>query len=162
MRLLHMAAASVLAVSLITAMPPEATAQTTVTVSGATQVISTTDRKRHASRASRAARVAKRYIGVPYRYGGSTPRGFDCSGYTKYVYAKVGRNLPRRANLQRRATARIKHPRVGDLVFFHNRNGSVYHVGIYAGKHRVWHAPYPGRRVGLERIWTSRVSYGRA
>jgi cell wall-associated NlpC family hydrolase len=162
MRLLHIAAATVLVGSLITAVPPEATAQTTVTVSGATQQVSTSVRKHRASRASRAARVAKRYIGVPYRYGGSTPRGFDCSGYTKYVYGKVGRNLPRRASLQRRATTRIKHPRIGDLVFFHNRNGSVYHVGIYAGNRSVWHAPYPGKRVKREHIWTRRVSYGRA
>lgn len=151
-KLLSIAGATVLAVSLLTAVPPEATAQPTVTISGVTQ-----DRQ---TRASRAARTAKRYLGVPYRYGGSTPRGFDCSGYTRYVYAKVGVNLPRRASLQRKATKRVSKPRIGDLVFFHNRSG-VYHVGIYAGNHAVWHAPRPGQRVKRERIWTRSVSYGR-
>jgi cell wall-associated NlpC family hydrolase len=154
MKLLTIAGATALSVLLVTGAPPEATAQTTVTVSGVQQY----ERK---TKSSRAATVARRYLGVPYRYGGSTPRGFDCSGYTQYVYNKIGIKLPRRASLQRKATHRVRNPRVGDLVFFHNKGGSVYHVGIYAGNHTVWHAPYPGKRVKRERIWTRAVSYGR-
>lgn len=139
--------------SLVSAAPPEATAQPTVKVSGIQQH----DRK---IKPSRAAKTARRYLGVPYRYGGSTPRGFDCSGYTQYVYRKLGHNIPRRASLQRKALRKVARPHRGDLVFFHGRSG-VYHVGIYAGKRTVWHAPYPGKRVKRERIWTRRVSYGR-
>jgi cell wall-associated NlpC family hydrolase len=111
-------------------------------------------------RPSRALSTARRYIGVPYRYGGSSPRGFDCSGYTKYVYKKIGVWLPRRASEQRRYTKRVRYPKPGDLTFFH-KNGRVYHVGIYAGENYVYHAPRPGRRVARERIWTRQVSYGR-
>ena len=155
MKLLTIAGATVLILSLVGFAPSEATAQTTVQVSGIQQY----DRK---IKPSRARRVARRYLGVPYRYGGSTPRGFDCSGYTRYVYKKMGVKIPRRASLQRKALRRVRKPRVGDLVFFHNSRRSVYHVGIYAGKRHVWHSPYPGKRVKRERIWTKRVSYGRA
>lgn len=164
MRIKAIAATTVLAASFLVATPPEVTAQPTVQVSGTVVSEPTaqkvTVRKKRATRASRAARVAKRYLGVPYKYGGSTPRGFDCSGYVQYVYKKVGKTLPRRASLQRKAVKYTRHPRVGDLVFFH-RYGRVYHVGIYAGKGHVWHAPRPGKRVKRERIWTRSVSYGR-
>lgn len=154
MKLLTIAGATALALSLVGAAPSEATAQPTVEISGIQQY----DRK---IKPSRASRTARRYLGVPYRYGGSSPRGFDCSGYTQYVYRKLGVKIPRRASLQRKALRRVSRPRIGDLVFFHNSNGSVYHVGIYAGKRTVWHSPYPGKRVKRERIWTRRVSYGR-
>lgn len=153
MKLLTIAGATALTLSLVGVAPSEATAQPTVEISGIQQH----ERK---TKSSRAARQARRYIGVPYVYGGSTPRGFDCSGYTQYVYKRIGVKLPRRASLQRKAVRYVRHPRVGDLVFFHNGRG-VYHVGIYAGNHTVWHAPYPGKRVKRERIWTKRVSYGR-
>jgi cell wall-associated NlpC family hydrolase len=130
-------------------------ASTPVTVEAASTVVT-----KRSTRPSRALKTAKRYLGVPYRYGGSTPRGFDCSGYTRYVYNKVGVNLPRRASLQRKATKYVRYPKPGDLVFFHSR-GRVYHVGIYAGSHYVYHAPRPGQRVKRERIWTSSVTYGR-
>jgi cell wall-associated NlpC family hydrolase len=101
--------------------------------------------------------------GVPYRYGGSSPRGFDCSGFTSYVYRQAGVGLPRTASAQRRAARWISrsNARPGDLVFFH-RGGRVYHVGIYAGGNRVLHSPRPGQRVHVARIWTRSVSFGRA
>jgi cell wall-associated NlpC family hydrolase len=133
--------------------PSEAAAQTTVQVSDSHVT-------KRATRPSRALKTAKRYLGVPYRYGGSTPRGFDCSGYTRYVYAKVGVHLPRRASQQRRAVKYVRYPKPGDLTFFHS-HGKVYHVGIYAGNHYVLHAPRPGQRVKREHIWTNSVTYGR-
>jgi cell wall-associated NlpC family hydrolase len=155
MKLLNIAVATVLmTTTFVVGAPSEATAQTTVKVSD-THV--TYDRK---TRASRALVQAKRYLGVPYVYGGNTPRGFDCSGYTRWVYNKVGVKLPRRASEQRRATRYVRYPKPGDLTFFH-RYGRVYHVGIYAGNHYVYHAPRPGQRVKKERIWTSNVTYGR-
>ena len=78
--------------------------------------------------------------------------------YTKWLH----RNLPRTANAQRLATVRIWKTQVrpGDLIFF-MRSGRAYHVGIYAGYGKVWHAPYPGQRVQLSRIWTSSWVAGR-
>ena len=116
---------------------------------------------RHAG--SRVVHVAASKRGTPYRWGASGPRAFDCSGYTRWVFARVGRHLPHNAAAQSRAVRHIRasHRRKGDLVFFRS-HGHVYHVGIYAGHGRIWHAPRPGRRVGIEHIWTRHVSYGRA
>lgn len=112
---------------------------------------------------STVAALAPRYIGVPYVYGGSTPAGFDCSGYTSYLYAKAGHAIPRTANDQYHATYRVfwSTIRVGDLVFFHDSPSHVYHVGIYAGGDNVWHSPAPGQRVRLQKIWERGWTAGR-
>ncbi|GAA0604781.1 C40 family peptidase [Sporichthya brevicatena] len=109
----------------------------------------------------RTVRVASRYRGVPYRSGGTTPRGFDCSGYTRFVLDKLGRNLPRTSQQQYKKAQRIKKPKRGDLIFFHSSSGRVYHVAIYAGNNRIWHAPRPGDHVKREKIWTKRWTAGR-
>lgn len=83
--------------------------------------------------------TAKQFLGVPYKYGGSSPSGFDCSGFVKYVYGLHGINLPRVAADQAKAGTRVSTPAVGDLVFF-AENGSVVHVGIYAGNNTFIHA----------------------
>lgn len=109
-------------------------------------------------------KVAQSLKGVPYRYGGTSPSsGFDCSGFTSYVYAKAGVDLPRTSSAQANAVQRISAStlKAGDLVFFHS-GGSVYHVGIYAGNGHVWHAPNSGSTVEYAKIWTSSVFYGRA
>jgi len=74
---------------------------------------------------------AKKYIGVPYIWAGVTPDGFDCSGFTSYIYDKNGKTLPRRSVDQYYQSRKIKRKRVekGDLVFFDNGSG-VSHVGI--------------------------------
>lgn len=115
------------------------------------------------SAGTRALAVAPHYAGVRYVWGGTTPRGFDCSGYTKYVYARVGKYLPRTAQQQYNATIHVgKRVRPGDLVFFYSGSTrNVYHVGIYAGNGKIWHAPHTGARVRLERIWTSKWTGGR-
>jgi cell wall-associated NlpC family hydrolase len=110
----------------------------------------------------RVVHVAASKKGAPYRYGATGPRAFDCSGYTLWVFSKVGRHLPRTASQQSRAARHVSRSdrRIGDLVFF--KSGShVYHVGIYAGRNTVWHSPRSGERVHRERIWTRSVSYGR-
>jgi len=110
-------------------------------------------------------RVAAAQVGVPYRYGGTTPQtGFDCSGYVKYVYSRARKAVPRTAQEQYRASTVIsrRSAKAGDLVFFHSSRTVVYHVGIYAGSGYVWHAPKPGKRVAKVRIWTSQVTFGRA
>jgi len=103
-----------------------------------------------------ATRIAAAQKGDPYRWGASGPSAFDCSGLVYYVYKKrLGKDLPRTASAQRLATVRIATSsiRPGDLVFF-TSYGRVYHVGIYAGGNKVWHAPRPGQRVQLSTIWT--------
>lgn len=107
-------------------------------------------------------RVAASKQGTPYRYGATGPRSFDCSGFTQWVFARVRRHLPRTAAEQARDARRVpaSHRRLGDLVFFHD-GARVYHVGVYAGDGRIWHAPHTGSRVSLERIWTRSVLYGR-
>ena len=114
------------------------------------------------SLAERIVRVAASKQGTPYVYGATGPNAFDCSGYTRWVYARVGKRLPRTSRDQARVALPVSrsHRHRGDLVIF-REHGSVTHVGIYAGDNTVWHAPYPGQRVKRERIWTSSVSYGR-
>lgn len=106
--------------------------------------------------------IAQSYLGVPYVYGGSTPSGFDCSGFTSYVFAQAGKSLPRTSSAQAAATIRISASQAvpGDLVFF-TGSGGVYHVGIYAGGGSIIHSPRPGTSVRYEQIWTSSVFYGR-
>jgi cell wall-associated NlpC family hydrolase len=115
-----------------------------------------------AQRASHAADWAKTRKGLPYRYGATGPRRFDCSGLTRWAYKRVGKNLPHSSAAQARKVKRIKRKNAhrGDLVFF-GSHGGVYHVAIYAGHNRIWHAPYSGTRVRRDKIWTSRVFFGR-
>lgn len=112
--------------------------------------------------AHRALHYAASRKGTPYRYGSVGPSRFDCSGLTKWSYARAGRWIPRTAAQQYSATIRISRAqrRLGDLVFF-VRNGRIHHVGVYAGANKIWHAPRTGTRVKLQTIWTSAVRYGR-
>ena len=110
----------------------------------------------------RVVHIAASKAGTPYRYGATGPSAFDCSGFTRWVYSKVGRHLPRTSSAQagaaRHVPASDRHR--GDLVFF-SSGGQVYHVAIYAGGDSVWHAPRPGETVHREHLWTNAVSYGR-
>lgn len=111
----------------------------------------------------RATVTAASLHGHPYRYGYEGPYYFDCSGYTRYVYRKVGRYLPRTAAAQSAYVHHVNkvYKRAGDLIFFYNSSGYVYHVGIYAGNGYIWHAPHTGAYVRKERIWTSHYMVGR-
>jgi len=115
-----------------------------------------------AAKGNAAADWARSRRGSPYQWGAVGPHRFDCSGLTRWAYARVGRWLPHSSAAQARRVARItrSNARRGDLVFFYSRSG-VYHVGIYAGHGYVWHSPQSGERVHREHIWTSRVFYGR-
>jgi cell wall-associated NlpC family hydrolase len=112
--------------------------------------------------AATALQVAASKEGSPYGYGASGPHRFDCSGLTRYSYKKAGKKLPRTAQQQYNTTRHVPRSarKRGDLVFFHY-GSSVYHVGIYAGRGKIWHSPKSGDVVRLERIWSSRVWYGR-
>ena len=102
--------------------------------------------------------IAAQYEGIMYRYGGTTPAGFDCSGFTAYVFRQVGISLPRTAEAQRQAVTPVSNPQPGDLVFF---GSPAYHVGIYAGNGMMWDSPRSGKAVALRSIWSSSVTYGR-
>ncbi|MET7938170.1 C40 family peptidase [Streptomyces sp. NPDC005322] len=114
-----------------------------------------------ATAAAKALRVAASKKGAPYKYGAAGPNRFDCSGLAQYAYKRAGKRLPRTAAAQYNRTRHIaaRSRKKGDLVFFHS-GGSVYHVGVYAGSGRLWHAPKTGEVVRLERIWTGKVWYG--
>ncbi len=91
-------------------------------------------------------KTAFRYMGVPYVFGGSTPNGFDCSGFVQYVYARNGIKTPRMAHHQYYAGTPIKKNqlRPGDLVFFETYTVGISHVGIYIGNNQFIHASSRG------------------
>jgi cell wall-associated NlpC family hydrolase len=94
--------------------------------------------------------LARRYVGAPYRWGGSSPAGFDCSGLVRYVYAQVGISLPHNAAQQYRLGAPVPRESLepGDLVFFDR----LRHNGIYVGAGLFVHARQPGRGVNIARL----------
>jgi cell wall-associated NlpC family hydrolase len=114
------------------------------------------------ARGAAAMSLASRYVGIYYRYGGTTPRGFDCSGMIQYIYRQLGVSLPRTATDQMRATKRISRSqaRPGDLVFVVH-GGHATHVGIYAGNGMMYDSPRKGKAVSKRKIWTSSPVYGR-
>ncbi len=100
-----------------------------------------------------AAVVAVRQLGVPYRYGGSTTEGFDCSGLVHYAYSKAGKSIPRTTAGQWQSLRPVaaNSLRVGDILFF-NIDGKVSHVGLYLGSRRFVHAPSTGREVTIAEL----------
>jgi cell wall-associated NlpC family hydrolase len=95
--------------------------------------------------------VGKKYIGVPYRYGGENPSGFDCSGFVLFVYAQFGIDLPHSASAQGAMgkPIRLADARPGDIVMISGHNG------IYAGNGKILDAPAAGGTVSIRKIWTS-------
>jgi cell wall-associated NlpC family hydrolase len=93
--------------------------------------------------------AAESRIGTPYRYGGSGPDAFDCSGLIAYAYQKAGVALPRTAAQQYALARPVPRAelRPGDLVFFRWSGREVSHVGIYAGDGQFVHAPQTGGQV---------------
>ncbi|MDR2734486.1 MAG: C40 family peptidase [Spirochaetota bacterium] len=108
---------------------------------------------------SDAAATAKRYLGTPYRYGGSDPRGFDCSGFVLYVFRQHGVALPHNAADQFARLKSVRTPEAGDLVFFNTFGRGVSHVGIYTGKDTFIHSPREGKTVEYADM---RIDYWRA
>jgi peptidoglycan DL-endopeptidase CwlO len=103
--------------------------------------------------AARVLRTADSYVGVKYVWGGNTPsEGFDCSGFTKYVFAKHGITLPRTAREQVRSgtavAADFRALRPGDIMLFAEPGQAISHVAIYAGDGQIIHALSSGGGVG--------------
>ena len=106
--------------------------------------------------------TAREMLGAPYRYGGTTPRGFDCSGLVWYSHQRAGIAVPRRSRQQMSSVRQVGMGslRGGDLLFFSIDGRASYHVGIYVGDGRFIHAPSSGKKVSSARLdnpyWRSR------
>lgn len=117
--------------------------------------------------ADRAATHAAKMIGRPYRFGGSGPAGFDCSGLVQYGYRQAGIALPRETDAQRRASRAVamSELRRGDLLFFNQEGKKFGHVGIYLGRGMFVHAPSSGKAVRTDRLeaayWKKHLSEAR-
>ncbi len=111
-----------------------------------------------ASPGAAALLAAQSRIGTPYRYGGSGPEAFDCSGLVAYSYQQAGVTVPRTAAQQYALARPVRRAelRAGDLVFFRLSGRNVSHVGIYAGDGQFVHAPQTGglvRTASLDDEW---------
>jgi len=101
----------------------------------------------------RAASIAVHQVGMPYRYGGSAPTGFDCSGLVHYSYQQAGKAVARTTGQLWNSTSAVDHRdmRPGDVLFF-RIEGKMSHVGIYIGDNRFVHAPSSGKSVSVESL----------
>jgi len=107
--------------------------------------------KRPAELGPRAAAAARHLVGIPYRWGGTSPgEGFDCSGLVVYVYRRLGVRLPRTAAEQFSVGRPVprRDLRPGDLVFF----ADLSHVGLYVGHGRLINATHTGGLVAIQRL----------
>ena len=103
-----------------------------------------------AGAASQAASVARQQVGIPYRYGGSDPSGFDCSGLVYYAYGETGVALPRTTGGLWSGLRPVSRSDIqpGDIVFF-RIEGKIAHVGVYLGNGEFVHSPATGRSVSI-------------
>jgi cell wall-associated NlpC family hydrolase len=111
-----------------------------------------------AQSASGIVNIARTLLGIGYVYGGTTPAGFDCSGFTQYVYAKAGISIPRTASAQQRAATPVSSPRPGDLVFYGYPAG---HVGIFTGGDMMIDSPKPGASTSERHMYGTPTGFGR-
>lgn len=98
---------------------------------------------------------AKQYLNVPYRYGGSTPSGFDCSGFTMFLFQQYGKELPRTADQQAMMGTQIKFECIqpGNLVFFATTDEpTITHTGLYIGDHKFIHASTTAKKIIISNL----------
>ena len=141
-----------------------AAARTVLAAIGVADRIARRRRESASARTASAARVlptAERYLGVPYRWGGTSPKtGFDCSGFVQYVFAKHRTSLPRTSREMASSGTRLRPDwsalQPGDLVMFAEPGERISHVAIYTGKRRIIHASSSGGRVRYDALDTRR------
>lgn len=109
---------------------------------------------------------AESELGKLYLWGGTSPRsGFDCSGFSQYVYKQEGIEIPRTALEQYETLTPVKHPQPGDLVFFRTHGRHVSHVGIYLGNGYFIHSPRTGEAIRVDKLsslyWKERYAGAR-
>ncbi|SHF62866.1 NlpC/P60 family protein [Jatrophihabitans endophyticus] len=106
--------------------------------------------------------LAKKQIGKPYVWGATGPKSFDCSGLVMWAYGKYGYRTPRVSQDQIKAARLIpaSHARAGDLVFYHDSVGDVYHVGVFVKPGLSVAAIDPSEGVDYQRIWDTTATYG--
>ena len=131
------------------------------TVLAAIGVVDRVARRRRTTSAARVLPTAERYLGTPYKWGGTSPKtGFDCSGFVQYVFAKHGASLPRTSREMASSGKRLRPEwsalQPGDLVMFAEPGDRISHVAIYAGKRRIIHASSSGGRVRYDALDTKR------
>lgn len=104
--------------------------------------------------AVQASEIAASMVGKPYRYGGRSPQGFDCSGLVHFSYLRAGLEVPRSTRSQRASSRKVSLSRLGrgDLLFFDQEGKRSSHVGIYLGRDRFVHAPSSGKRVRIDSL----------
>ncbi len=150
---------------LVTQMTDQLTQQISNQLGGPLQ----SARNAFGGKASELVMQAMGLLGVPYKRGGtSEEKGFDCSGFVRYLFEKsVGLVLPRRAEEQAKVTEEISRSELkpGDLVFFNTLKRTFSHVGIYVGDGKFIHAPRPGKAVRVddmrEAYWQKRFNGAR-
>lgn len=120
---------------------------------GAPETVSRHESVRANDIGGKAANVALQQVGKPYRYGGSSPSGFDCSGLVHYSYARAGRPVARTTGQLWKSMTPVPESqmRAGDLLFF-SIDGKMAHVGMYLGENQFVHAPQSGRRVEVRSL----------
>ncbi|MET0450039.1 MAG: C40 family peptidase, partial [Aeromicrobium sp.] len=115
---------------------------------------STSVKVKRVDKSSKIISQAKKLKGKPYRYGGATPSGFDCSGYVQYVYKKAGKKIGRTSGAQLAGKSIKKsNKRPGDILIF-KHGSTAYHSAIYAGDGKMWEAQRTGVPVGKHSIWS--------
>ena len=116
--------------------------------------------RRATVRAAAVLNTAERYLGTPYVYGGTSPKGFDCSGFVQYVFRRHGVELPRTSRQQavvgRRLPVDVEAMRPGDLLMFASKGGRIDHVAIYVGDDRIIHSTSSGGGVRYDNLRTTR------
>jgi len=112
------------------------------------------------SKGQAVAEYAKQFLGVPYVYGGTSPSGFDCSGFVYYIYKQFGVTLNRVANDQmvNGTWVPFSEAMPGDIIGFKNKSGYVNHVGIYVGNGMMIHSPQTGEHVRYESVVSGNYS----
>ena len=112
----------------------------------------------------RIVAISEQMLGTPYRYGGESPQGFDCSGLVRYAYRQVGIEVPRSSRMLYRQATNVPLNKLqpGDLLFFKIDYRSISHVGIYTKNLNFIHAPSSGKKVKISRLdsnyWAPRLA----